>query len=179
MLSRRGFLGAAAVTPMLRRGASSCVVADFGCILPESLDGFRKQAEGLPYDVLIVPGVQQLVDGHNEVIESFLARGSTVLVEYGAGKRLQPARYFPYVEYFWPVRVKIREFAPVSLHPAAADEIIATFGGKAVGLRRRVGNGTLITIGSPVGPVFRTGDPDARRWLEAVLLSAREARVVA
>lgn len=179
MLSRRGFLGAAAVIPMFARGDPRCIVADFGCALPESLEGFRRQAGGLPYDVLIVPGVERLDDEHHEAIQRFLARGAAVLVEYAAGKRVEQVPYFPYVEYSWPVRVKIREFSPGSLDAAAEDEIIATFGGKAVGLRRRVGAGTLITIGSPLGPMFRTGDPDARRWLQAMLLSVREIGVVA
>jgi hypothetical protein len=32
-------------------------------------------------------------------------------------------------------------------------------------LRRRTGDGVLITLGSPLGPIFLAGDPDARRWL--------------
>jgi len=67
--------------------------------------------------------------------------------------------------------VKIREFAPVRLAPAPGDEIIATFAGQPVGLRRRVGHGTLITLGSPLGPVFLTGDPDARLWLDGIHIS--------
>jgi hypothetical protein len=114
---------------------------------------------------VIVPAVRALTEAGRETIQAWLERGATVLLEYAGGARVEQRDYFPYVEYVWPVRVKIREFAPVELTPGPGDEIIATFSGQPVGLRRRVGDGVLVTLGSPLGPVFLTGDPDARRWL--------------
>jgi hypothetical protein len=165
-VSRRIFLGCSAAA--LARATSfgpQCDVLDLGCVLPESLAGFKRQVGDLRSDVLIVPAVRTLSEEGQRIIQSRLDGGATVLLEYVGGERVQQSSYFPYVEYFWPVKVKIREFSPVKLTPAPGEEIIATFGGAPVGLRRRAGHGTLITLGSPLGPVFLTGDPDARRWL--------------
>ena len=171
LVSRRIFLGAAAVAPMVAssdRLKARCSVVDLGCVLPESLAGFKTQVGNLRHDVLIVPAVRAVTEAGKEMIQGWLDHGATVLLEYVAGASVEQSVYFPYVEYFWPVRVKIREFAPVKLAPAPGDEIIATFVGQPVGLRRKVGDGMLITIGSPLGPVFLTGDPDAPRWLDGL-----------
>jgi hypothetical protein len=167
-VSRRMFLGAAGVAPVLARVdrlRPRCVVLDLGCVLPESLAGFKTQVGDLRHDVVIVPAVRTLTEVGQDMIEGWLKRGATVLLEYVGGARVEQRDYFPYVEYVWPVRVKIREFEPVALTPGPGDEIIATFSGQPVGLRRRTGDGVLITLGSPLGPIFLAGDPDARRWL--------------
>jgi hypothetical protein len=175
-------LGVVAAGPVLahvNRPEARCVVMDLGrgCVLPESLAGFREQVGDLRYgksggELLIVPGAGLLAENDVNIIQQFLGRGATVLLELCSGPSASQAAYFPYVEYFWPVRLKIREFVPIWLDPAPEDEIIATFAGRPVGLRRRVGNGTLVTLGSPLGPMFRTGDPDARLCLEAFLARA-------
>jgi hypothetical protein len=144
------------------------VVLDLGCVLPESLAGYKTQVILRHRDVLIVPAVRTLTQAGKETIQAWLEQGATVLLEYVGGARVGQCAYFPYVEYLWPALVKIREFAPVQLTPAPGDEIIATFLGQPVGLRRKVGDGLLITLGSPLGPVFLTGDPDARRWLNEI-----------
>ena len=87
-----------------------CEVMDLGCVLPESLAGFKTWAGELRYDVLIIPAVRALSEEGREIIQSRLARGATVLLEYVSGAGIQQSAYFPYVEYFWPLRVKIREF---------------------------------------------------------------------
>lgn len=171
-VSRRIFLGGVTAAPALARDyarPARCAVVDVGCVLPESLEGYSRQLRDLPH-VVIPP------DG--KAIREFLRSGGTVLlectgfeelgIEVGGRVRLEP--YFPYVEYFWPIRVKIREFAPVWFQPAPQDVPIAIYGGKPVALRRSVGGGTLVALGSPLGPMFLTGDPDARSWLEAFLL---------
>jgi hypothetical protein len=173
-VSRRIFLGAVGAAPAFARVEglrARSEVLDLGCVLPESFAGFKTQVGDLRHDVLIVPAVRALTEAGRGMIERRLERGATVLLESLAGEKIQQRAYFPYVEYQWPVRVKIREFAPVRLTPAPGDEIIATFAGQPVGLRRRVGTGLLITLGSPLGPVFLSGDPDARLWLDGIHIS--------
>ncbi len=75
------------------------------------------------------------------------------------------APYVPYVDFTWPVPVKIREFFPRRLKPRPGDLVIATYAGAPVALRRS----GLILLGSPIGPSLAAGDPDARRWLASVL----------
>jgi hypothetical protein len=179
-ISRRTFLGSLVAGPALAhvsRPGARCVVMDLAerCVLPESLAGFREQVGDLRHgdaEILIVPGAGSLAENDINIIQQFLGGGATVLLELCSGPRASQAAYFPYVEYFWPVRVKIREFVPIWLEPAPGDEVIATFAARPVGLRRRVGDGTLVTLGSPLGPVFRTGDPDARLWLKTFLAHA-------
>ena len=125
------------VAPSGRRGVG-CELLDLGCVLPESLAGFKTQVGDLRHgDVLIVPAVRTVTEAGKELIKGWLEHGATVLLEYVGGARVEPRDYFPYVEYVWPVRVKIREFEPVELTPGPGDEIIATFSGQPVGLRRR------------------------------------------
>jgi len=61
-----------------------------------------------------------------------------------------------------------------SRRPAAEQpgEIIAWAGELPVAFKRRVGAGTLIYLGSPVGPALWAGDLEAKRWLHAVALTA-------
>ncbi len=179
-VSRRTFLGVAAAATAFAgdvRTAPRCRVLDLGCILPESVAGFHRQAgtsQDPDAEVVIVPGAGQSARAD---LQPFLDRGATVLLEYALGfdhphRRIQQTSYFPYVEYTWPIRAMIREFQATPLHPAAGDQVIATLAQHPVALRRRVGPGTLITLASPLGPVFLAGDPDAVRWLNALLLTS-------
>lgn len=182
-VSRRTFLGAMAAAPAVANVAPSerrVLIVDLGraCVLPESLSGFRAELGDLRHpdaDFVIIPGAGFLTESDASMIQRLLARGATVLLEcrqattlgIHTGGRVTPSPYFPYVDYFWPARLKIREFQPVWFQPAPYDRVIASFAGQPVALRREVGPGTLLALGSPLGPVFLSGDPDARRWLDA------------
>jgi len=75
----------------------------------------------------------------------------------------------PYVDYTWPNPAKVRDFSrmvPLARQPG---EIIAWIEGVPVGLKRQIGRGTLIFLGSPLGPALWAGDAEARRWLLASL----------
>jgi hypothetical protein len=174
-VSRRTFLSSVAAVPLVASGdrrAARCEVVDLGCVLPESMAGFKTQVGDLRHDVLVVPAVRTLTGADSAMLARWLDRGAIVLLEDVAGARVEQNAYFPYVDYHWPVQAKIREFAPTKLTPAPEDEIIATFLGQPVGLRRRAGNGTLVTLGSPLGPIFLTGDFDAARWFDALKSSS-------
>jgi hypothetical protein len=168
-VSRRIFLGAVAAVPVLGSGDRAAGgILDLGCVLPESMAGFRTQAGDLRHDVVVVPAVRALTGPDTAMLGRCLERGAIVLLEYIAEAEVERSAYFPYVDYHWPVQAKIREFAPTKLTPAPEDQIIATFLGHPVGLRRRVGDGTLVTLGSPLGPLFLSGDFDAARWFDAL-----------
>jgi len=78
----------------------------------------------------------------------------------------------PYIEFTWPRRTRIRDFSRVVVPADQPGEIIARAGDVPVAFRRKVGKGTLIYLGSPVGPALWAGDVEARRWLYAVALAA-------
>lgn len=170
LISRRSLLGAPFAASVVARNVPRCVVLDLGCLLPESLAGFRSQvgtSHSRNPDLVIVPATGPLMPA---LVRPFLNRGATVLLELFTGRgRITTEPYFPYVEYSWPIRANIREFAAVSLDPIPGDQVIGTLAQRPVALRRRVGRGTLVTLGSPLGPIFLSGDPDARGWLAAFL----------
>jgi hypothetical protein len=134
-----------------------------GCLLRESLVGFR---EAIAAGRTVCP-TGTVVPGANRL--SWPATGP-VLLECALGLVDQlllskGASYSPYVDFTWPVPVKIREFFPRLLSPRPGDSVIATYAGAPVALRR----GRLILLGSAIGPSLATGDPDAHRWLSNVL----------
>lgn len=170
LISRRSLLGAALTASALARNVPRYAVLDLGCRLPESLAGFRSQVEtshsANPH-LVIVPGAGSTLPG---LVRAFLNRGATVLLElYKIDGRITTKPYFPYVEYSWPIKATIREFAASSLELVPGDQVIGTLAQEPVALRRRVGPGTLVTLGSPLGPIILSGDPDAREWLAALL----------
>lgn len=146
---------------------------------------------------LVAPYVVSLSPGFSDCLVQALHSGTTVLLESGAAfadhgtfrhhrrwlrenlalRVVQPRDPWAnqstpgarYVEFTWPLRVKIRDFSRVvALADEQPGEIIAWAGDLAVALRRRVGKGTLIYLGSPVGQALWAGDPEATRWLDAI-----------
>jgi len=75
----------------------------------------------------------------------------------------------PYVDFTWPFAAKVRDFSRVVPLGHQEGKIIARVNGMPVALARRMGRGTLVFLGSPVGPALWTGDVEARRWLRDVL----------
>jgi hypothetical protein len=90
-------------------------------------------------------------------------------IETGPPTSLWPAEGIPYVEYMWPVAVRVRDFSrviPVRQHDG---EVIGRAAGHPVAVHRCHGRGTLIFLGSPLGPTLWAGDAEGRRWLHAVV----------
>ena len=81
----------------------------------------------------------------------------------------------PYIDYFWPREESVRDFRYLTPVSARRGEIVGRFGALPVALRRKTGDGTLIFLGSPLGPALHAGDREARSWLASVLASARES----
>lgn len=81
-------------------------------------------------------------------------------------------RGVPYVDFMWPCAAKVRDFSRVVPLGHEEGKIIARVNGMPVALARRMGRGTLVFLGSPVGPALWTGDVEAKRWLREVLSAA-------
>lgn len=107
---------------------------------------------------------------HGVMLRDFLEVRTEAPVQLWTGAGHARSGATPYVDYTWPSPTRVRDFSRVvPLERACAREIIAWVGGVPVGLRRRSGRGTLIFLGSPLGPALWAGDPQARRWLLDVL----------
>ena len=161
------------------------------CSLRESIAGYERASAGVVprRPVLIVPAAVALPASATSEIAKCLHRGGTVLLESGAGfaaesgfrvhrdalrNRLQvrvaPARCksrgMPYIDYMWPYPTKIRDFSRVvPLAEYQPGEIIAWADGFPVASKRRIGTGTLMYLGVPLGPALWAGDTEARQWL--------------
>lgn len=195
-ITRREFLGGAAMALALarprlalRRPVSTVFDSD---VLAESTIGYRRALEShMPdRDVLVVPAALAIPSAS---IESYLWRGGMVILESGvafadpaifpshrdalgrtlgihvqAPVDLWPRRTPPYVDFTWPAPVKVRDFSRIVPLAEQQGHVIATADGLPVALRRTIGAGTLIFLGTPVGPGIWAGDQEARRWLLAV-----------
>jgi hypothetical protein len=75
----------------------------------------------------------------------------------------------PYVHYCWPRDTNVREFSRIIPLSAKLDDIIGRVGATPVALKRQVGTGTLIFLGSPLGPALRAGDLEAQSWLQSAV----------
>ena len=78
----------------------------------------------------------------------------------------------PYIEFTWPRRLYVRDFSRVVPPAAQEGDIIAIVGDLPVALKRRIGAGMLIYLGSLLGPALWSGDVQARRWLYDVAFGA-------
>lgn len=149
------------------------------------------------WDLLIIPAALQLPTPVRDVVATCLRGGGLVILESGAGfasersfsahraalrealavdiadpvtlRSNSTTRCVPYVDFAWPFPTKVRDFSRVvPIASRAAGEPIAYVGGHVVGIRRRSGRGTLVVLGSPLGPALWAGDAEAQRWLDAV-----------
>ena len=81
-------------------------------------------------------------------------------------------QFVPYVNYVWPCNTTVRDFSRVVPVSAEMGDVIARVGTLPVALKRNMASGTLIFLGSLLGPALRAGDPEARSWLRLVALSS-------
>ena len=113
------------------------------------------------YFALAVERPIDLWAGTPDPNELALSGGKRYRAEENGGKRI------PYVTYSWPENISVRDFSRVISMSANTGEIIGRVGALPVALKKRVGNGALIFLGSPLGPALLAGDPQARVWLQA------------
>jgi hypothetical protein len=147
--------------------------------------------------VAIAPAVGALDERTGEAVLDLLESGRAVLLESAAGfsdhtefvahqrllKRLfdvhvdapvdvwsqpVPVRY---VHYDWPIQATVRDFSKVAAVIDSDAEVIGQIGELHIALKKRVGKGQLIFLGSPLGPALWAGDVEAGAWLRALRLT--------
>jgi len=175
--------------------------AGYRAVLPQRRSQFEHWEQSDPMthcSLVIMSSVMLLPEKIAKRLRICLQRGTTVIVESGAGfanhlgfrkhrrslreglglrvaapvNLWSPPRATPYVDYTWPIRTRVRDFTRLVPPANQPGEIIAWAGDLPVALRQRVGPGTLIYIGSPLGPALSIGDTEAIRWLHAVAHAA-------
>jgi hypothetical protein len=94
---------------------------------------------------------------------NFLNRQSSI------ENRQFPSPLAPYVDFHWPLKVKVRDFSRAVPVSADAEHIVGWCGHWPIASKQTAGNGTLVFLGSPLGPALWAGDAEAHRWLRKVL----------
>lgn len=153
--------------------------------------------------ILIVPAALAIAGAAARHVVRHVEAGGMLILESGAmfsapagpdflghrdalrdllGLHVQPPRRLsrngrrvPYVEFCWPSPSLVRDFSAIVSVDAHDAEGIARVGDTTVAVARRRGRGTLVFLGSPIGPALWAGDAEARRWLHEVLREARPA----
>jgi hypothetical protein len=75
----------------------------------------------------------------------------------------------PYIAYRWPQQAQVRDFSRVLPVSAASGHAIAHWKNMPVALSTTLGEGTLIFLGSPLGPAIHAGDPEAHRLFQSIV----------
>jgi hypothetical protein len=149
----------------------------------------------------VVPAATVLGENSVRVLSVFLENGGCLLLECGlgfvdysaSGEQLGLLRshlgvqieppvdlwaatgghcHVPYVDYLWPFQTKIRDFSRVVPVSPQRGDVIGWIRGLPVAMKQKVGNGTLVFLGSPLGPALLAGDPEARRWFSELQATA-------
>jgi len=83
-----------------------------------------------------------------------------------------------YVRYHWPADTQIRhfgEFFPV--HLSGAEEI-AIYRGRTVAIRKQIGRGELLFLGSPLGPILAAEDHQAAELAAGMIQHLMSVRAI-
>jgi len=202
-ISRREFSAAALCAAGSRtRRALEWRVLDTGpcCALRESFTAFRRLGiapRTAPQRVqqplgYIVPAVSALPDGLARSLSTHVRDGGALIFESAAGfagfaeQRGMLDEYFglrigppidlwtggepiPYIDFTWPLKTKIRDFSRV-VPVCRGGEIIALAQALPVAARR----GSMVFLGSPIGPALYAGDREARAWFNALVRALSE-----
>jgi hypothetical protein len=146
---------------------------------------------------LIVPAAVRIPPAASDAIATCLDDGGRVILESGAGFAneadfaahrtvlreafdvhverpvdLWPQLHgsaIPYVEFTWPVPTTVRDFTRVVPVASREGEVIARVHGRPAAIKCHRGRGTLLVLGSPIGPALWAGDAEATRWLGAAV----------
>jgi hypothetical protein len=105
--------------------------------------------------------------GHQKVLGRYFGVEVAQPVELWKADASGHAR-IPYVNYDWPRLAMVRDFSRVVPVSPGSGEVIGTVGDLPVAVKKRVGQGTLIFLGSPLGPLLQAGDAEARSWLQSI-----------
>ena len=138
----------------------------------ESGAGFLSPAETAAHQRMLLRCFELEVGPPVDLWSGKLADDGLFASRTGSRRReaIDGRQAIPYVRYVWPREIMVRGFTRVIPVSAKRGEVIGWAGSLAVGLKRPVGKGTLLFLGSPLGPALRAGDPEARSWLQSVVV---------
>jgi hypothetical protein len=156
------------VADLLRKGAR--VVWESGAAFLEHRD-FAKQ-RALTHEYFGI-SMERPVDVWSQAVAG---KSTHTRSGYEANRNVRTVRAIghqqvPYAAYRWPREVHVRDFSRVIPVSAANGLSIAHWGELSVAWREPVGPGTLVFLGSPIGPALRAGDSEACSLFHSIIAS--------
>ncbi len=98
------------------------------------------------------------------------AATQSAILKQGFGLDIQPPRNaHSCVTYSWPIRKMVRPFQTITPVLCSPREVIATYDGWPVCLRRKLGQGGIIYLGSMLGPGLMAEEREAHAIGSALL----------
>ncbi|MGH9653180.1 MAG: hypothetical protein ACRD6B_06905 [Bryobacteraceae bacterium] len=180
---------AAALAAGTGRAAGLEIVAEPDCLSRESAEGFRSLEAAKHSRAILLCGVSAMDTAHAWRLRRQAAAGRWIVWESspfaGEGQTgtlrevfgistgkpiaLSPDRL--YVQYRWPSAALTRSFCAAIPVTCSEKEAIALYGKTPVAMRRAIGRGGFIFLGSMLGPNLRAEDSQARPIGAGILLS--------
>ena len=175
MQTRRELLRNALVVPLAAAAgplARPRIIAGRDCLSQESAEGFQSVLPASAGNVIVLCGLSCVDQFRAEA-----ANGAWIICDpspfamdraaiSGPGGELHGSEL--YVRYRWPHMALIRRFSRVIPISCPDAEAIAHYRGTPVALRRRVGRGGIVFLGSMLGPPLRAEDREARALAAAI-----------
>jgi hypothetical protein len=75
-----------------------------------------------------------------------------------------------YIHYQWPLPAQVRHFTRISFIAPGESETIAHLGSKPISIRKEIGMGSVILLGSTLGSLLLAGDEQAEDIFTSLLL---------
>jgi hypothetical protein len=161
--------GFGAMRPATLRTLSSLLLAGTNVLL-ESGAGFLRGSEFTAHQKMLNRYFGITIGSPVDLWSAVSADSTQVMYRRrpSSSAKAKSREAVPYVNYLWPQETNVRDFSRVTAVLEREKNVIGKVGALPVALKRRVANGTLIFLGSPMGPALRAGDPEALSWLRSI-----------
>jgi hypothetical protein len=171
MHTRREILQQALFAPVAARlgnGSGVRIFAAPDCLSQESAAGFRSAlAAHAPRNLIVLCGIAALQSALD--LRRYAWNGGWILCEPPPDCSAIPVSTdHLYIRYRWPRPTLTRAFSSVTPVRCQPHEAIAHYRDIPVALRRRIGSGGMIVLGSMLGPNLNAGEPQAQAILKSM-----------
>jgi hypothetical protein len=171
--SRRQFLQDALIAPMavasLGTAAGPLIIAGPDCLSQESAEGFRSilRTHG-PANLIAVCGARMHPRLHAAVVNGAWVVWEISPFRNQSSLAITVSRADLYVRYTWPRMTLTRSFSRMIPMQCADKEVIAYYRDVPVALKRRIGRGGIVFLGSMLGPNLRAEEREAHELATAI-----------
>jgi hypothetical protein len=161
------------------------IISEPNCLSQESAQGFRALLASIPaIDVILVCGISRLNSRRMFELRDRALRGAWIIWESSpfahqpqiledvSGITTQNQTLVSldrlYVSYTWPVPALTRTFFAITPVFCAPAEVVARYGNVPVAMKRRLGRGGIVFLGSMLGPNLGAEEREAKQIATAI-----------